>query len=385
MVMDGKKQTQGQLTTRKEVPMKRTFPLALALTAGAVGLAHAQTPNTLCGSISSITAASLISSPTAAIATVGQAAEPPRISGFAQGTAVVVVGEITSQPKSTAGEEKMQVGIGPAKTDFTLHLKDAKLYGLNGSTIGADDLDDKMWVRAEGTVMDDPRRIKVTRLQVIGKDLPGLRASPFFRAGLDQGYVMAVAGTRQFYPETRGVVFAPVAMTIVGKVKDDTGALETTRKIQVEAAGNTWTLHVPKDTPIFDEKGGKISVHEISEGQWIRAHGWQSDDLRMRVARIQNIGPEQAYRASAFYRTADPIGYVERTPGTGVQFSPLTISGVVTAVNARDGSVTIRDDQGRERVIYTEMMTLTVDGQPASITTLRTGQRVTAQGSEIQF
>lgn len=87
-------------------------------------------------------------------------------------------------------------------------------------------------------------------------------------------------------------------MVIVGKVSDDTGALETTRKVQVEAAGNTWTLHVPEDARIIDIKGEKISVHELSEGQWARAHGWQTDDLRVKVHRIESVRRDQAARAS---------------------------------------------------------------------------------------
>jgi hypothetical protein len=66
-------------------------------------------------------------------------------------------------------------------------------------------------------------------------------------------------------------------------VTDDTGALESTRRIQVQAAGNEWTLHVP-------------------------------DDLRLHVNRIENLGRREAYRKSRFFRTAEPRGYVERQP-----------------------------------------------------------------------
>jgi len=48
---------------------------------------------------------------------------------------VVVVGSVTSQPRN-AGivvENKMQVGVGPAKRDYTLHLKDAELVLWGGS------------------------------------------------------------------------------------------------------------------------------------------------------------------------------------------------------------------------------------------------------------
>jgi hypothetical protein len=312
-----------------------------------------------------------------------QAVQP--VPRFAEGTPVVIVGEVTSQPKDAVNERKMQVAIGPAKMDFTLHLSDAKLYSYHGSSIDENQLANKMWVRAEGKVMDDPRRVKVTRLQVIGKDLPGLQQSAFYRPGFDQGYVTAVAGSREIFPTTSTAIFTPASMVIVGRVADDTGPLETTRKIQVDAAGNTWTVSVPKDAPVFDTKGEKISVHEIAKGQWIRAHGWQTDDLRLRLARLENIGPEQAFRTSTYYRAAEPMGYVERTPGTGVRFNPLRITGTVTNVNQTDGTITVKDERGAERTYFIETVTVQTDGRMADPKALRTGQRVTLQGSEIVF
>jgi RNase P/RNase MRP subunit p29 len=343
--------------------MKQMVPLALALTMGLAALAQAQTPN----------------------ATPNGAAAPAAL--FREGQQVVLVGEITSSPKHVAGvaeEQKMQVAIGPAKTDYTLHLKDAQLIGQSGAKIQDNDLVNHMWVRAEGTVMDDPRRIKVTKLQVIGKDMPGLQSSAFYRPGFDQGYVMAVAGSRQIFPETTAA-YTAAPMVIIGKVSEDTGPLETTRKIQVDAAGNTWTLSVPKDTPIFDVQGKKISVHQIAKGQWVRVHGWQTDDLRTRAARIENIGPEEAFRASTYFRGTEPMGYVERTPGTGVRFNPLKITGIVTAINEADNSIVVKDDNGMERTVYLETVTVTSGGRPIDFRMLQKGQQVTVEGNEILF
>ncbi len=279
----------------------------------------------------------------------------------------------------------MQVAVGPSKTDFTLHLSEAKMYSYHGTSVDEDHLVDKMWVRAEGIVMDDPRRIRVSKLQVIGKDMASLRNSPFHRSDFDQGYITAVAGSRQIFPDTRGAVFTPGPVVIVGKVSDDTGALETTRKVQVDAAGNTWTLHVPQETPVLNAKGEKISVHEVSEGQWVRVHGWQTDDLRVRVARMEIIGPEEAYRGSTYFRTAEPIGYVERVPGTGVRFNPLKVTGVITVIDAKNGTFTLRDDQGKERVIYIETVTISANGQPVEASGLKQGQRITVEGNDIIF
>jgi hypothetical protein len=174
-------------------------------------------------------------------------------------------------------------------------------------------------------------------------------------------------------------------MVIVGLVSSSTGPLESTRKIQVDAAGNTWTLNVPKDTPLYDVKGEKISVHEIAKGQWIRAHGWQTDDLRIRAARLQEVGPQEAYQASTYFRAGQPLGYVERLPGAGVKFNPLSATGTVTAIDTKAGTFTLRDARGMERMFPLETVTIRADGQYVAGTALRPGQQVTVEGSEIIF
>jgi len=350
--------------------MKRGFFLMLGLSAGVA--ASAQAPSIAGGTL-------LAQNPAAGATVVAQAA--PRL---AENTPVVVVGEITSEPKSIISENKMQVAVGPAKTDYTLHLSDAKMYDNYGAVIKPDKLAGKMWVRAEGSIMNDPRRIKVSRLQVVGKDMPGLKQSAFYRPGLDQGYLMAVAGAREIYP-AGGVIYTPAPLTIVGRVSDDTGPLESTRKLQIDSAGNTWTLNVPKDTPLFDAQGKKISVHQIAKNQWIRAHGWQTDDLRMRVARVQEIGPQEIFGTTAYFRATEPLGYVERTPGTDVRFNPIQTSGVITTISSSAGMMTVRDDAGKEWTFPLESVTIRMDGKPVPLEMLRQGQKVTVEGSEIAF
>lgn len=351
--------------------MKRSFFVMLGISAGFAASAQAQTAPG---------GALLAQNPAAGTAVVAQAA--PRL---AENTPVVVVGEIASEPKSIVSENKMQVAVGPAKTDYTLHLSDAKMYDNYGAVIKADKLAGKMWVRAEGAIMNDPRRIKVTRLQVIGKDMPGLKQSAFYRPGFDQGYLMAVAGSREIFPAAGGVIYTPAPLTIVGRVSDDTGPLESTRKLQVESAGNTWTVNVPKDTPLFDAQGKKISVHQIAKNQWIRAHGWQTDDLRMRVARLQEIGPQEAFGATAYFRAAEPLGYVERMPGTDVHFNPIQMSGAITNISSAAGMMTVRDEAGKEWTFPLESVTVRMDGKPIPLEMLRQGQKVTVEGSEIAF
>jgi len=271
--------------------MRRAFPQSLAL---AVGLA-------------------------AVMSVIGSQPARGAAARLREGQRVALVGQITSAPKEVAGvraERKMQVAIGPGKVDYTLHMSDAEVLGLNGQKIETDDLTDKQWVRAEGTVMDDPRRIRVTRVQVIGTDAASMRSSPYFRADHERGYLAVVAGSREtLIPEpARG--FGAARVVIVGKVSSDTGTLETTRNIQVDAAGTTWTLNVPREIAVFDVKGEKISVHEIKRGQWIQAQGWEIGDRRVRATRLQNIGTDEAFRASTFFRAGEPSGYVERSTGT---------------------------------------------------------------------
>src|SRR4051794_2101729 len=56
------------------------------------------------------------------------AVQPQAVPRIAEGTPVVVVGVITSEPKAIVSENKMQVAVGPARMDYTLHLSDAKMY-----------------------------------------------------------------------------------------------------------------------------------------------------------------------------------------------------------------------------------------------------------------
>jgi hypothetical protein len=118
---------------------------------------------------------------------------------YREGTRVVIVGRISSQPRNAtiAHERKMQVSVGPNRTDYTLHLNDARITGPNGGVAQVSDLRDRWWVRAEGRVMDDPKRIDVSRVQVLSKTRDNLKGTAYYRAGMAHGYVTAVAGSRQ--------------------------------------------------------------------------------------------------------------------------------------------------------------------------------------------
>ncbi len=124
-----------------------------------------------------------------------------------EGTPVVVVGQISSPPKGTLNEQKMQIAVGRSRTDYTLHFGDAYvLKGPNGEKVDEDGFDDGQWVRAEGRVMDDPRRVMVSRIRIItSRKLANLRGNPYNRSGHAYGYIMwpageaRVAGYRRVY------------------------------------------------------------------------------------------------------------------------------------------------------------------------------------------
>jgi hypothetical protein len=125
----------------------------------------------------------------------------------AKGTPVVIVGEITSQPKDFGfvHEKKLQVSTSPSMGDHTLHLRGAMVQDYFGRERGISDLHDKMWVRAEGKVIGN-KRIKVTKLEVIGNDRTAFERSIYFRPEVATGYMTtvasSVAGSRESLSDT---------------------------------------------------------------------------------------------------------------------------------------------------------------------------------------
>jgi len=113
-----------------------------------------------------------------------------------EGQPVILVAEVTSQPNDLKQEQKMQVKMGADTKGYTLHLKDAVIRDANGVKMDSNDLVDKTWVRAEGYIMDEPRRVHVTRLVVLGKASDEYIAGPFFYTGYERGYIFQVDGDR---------------------------------------------------------------------------------------------------------------------------------------------------------------------------------------------
>jgi hypothetical protein len=240
-----------------------------------------------------------------------------------------------------------------------------------------------MWVRAEGKVMKDPRRIEVYRVQVIAPDAPGHKRSVFYRSGYDQGYISRIAGSREetFPAGVMPPMSAP--FVVVGRISDDTGPFSRTRRLQLKSQGFEWTLHVPKEAAVLDLGGKPISVHEVHQGQWVRAYGWRNGDLRMRVERLENIGADEAFRSSKLYRTDEPLGYVDVPEGTDV-FVTTTITGPVVSLDRDLGTVTVRGPDG-ERTFFTDNANISVDGRRMSLSGIRRGDTITIETRSYRF
>jgi hypothetical protein len=113
-----------------------------------------------------------------------------------EGQPVILVAEVTSQPNDLKQEKKMQVKMGADTKGYTLHLKDAVIRDVNGKIMDTNDLVDKMWVRGEGYITNEPRRIQITRLVVLGPNSEDYLAGPFFYSGYERGYLFQVDGDR---------------------------------------------------------------------------------------------------------------------------------------------------------------------------------------------
>lgn len=276
---------------------------------------------------------------------------------FPNDTPVLVVGEITSPPKARLGEQKLQVAIGLERTDYTLHFFRAELFGINGRPLDEGDFGHGMWVRAEGRMMRDSRRVKVSRLQVIAADRAGLLRSAFLPIGQEQGYITAVAGSRQTFSQTAVSAGKPSPTVIVGRVPSDYHPQDASSELALQAAGAVWQLQVPEASA-----GAPASPQTLQPGQWVRVYGWRTDDLRLRVARIEPIGKDAALRRSNAYRAGNPLGYAERVGADGLERT--TLRGKVHRIDAEHGYLTLRTPDQRERRIWLPAAEITVLSRP---------------------
>ncbi len=235
-----------------------------------------------------------------------------------RGTPVVIVGAISSQPRDFGffHEKKMQVAVGEEKTDHTLHLGNAKFFDASGRELAKSDLLDKWWVRAEGTVMKDPRRINVTRLVVIGKEPTAYRQSSYFRPGHAQGYVVVenVAGAREVLPSTR--VFSPgtrveVLAPISSQPRDAGVGVEEKMQVAIGPDKTDYTLHFD-DAQLTGLNGQEAFASGLRDRMWVRAWGRvMEDSRRIQVDRLEVVAnDDESYRAGQQFGTGGEFGYI---------------------------------------------------------------------------
>lgn len=240
---------------------------------------------------------------------------PPR--PFTEGTRVTLVGKITSHPKDfIIDEDKMQVAVGPDRVDHTLHLNHARIWGYNGKRIKNNDLANGMWVRAEGKIMNDPRRIMVSSLQVIGRNNREYRESAFYRPGLEPGYVETVAGSREYYASTKPFRTGD-HVTLVGRITShpkDFLVDEDKMQVAVGDKGREFTLHLDKAT-VLNATGSRIKNNDLANDMWVRAEGTVMEDgRRIQVRQIQVLGRSwDQYAGSAWFDADADHGYIYAT------------------------------------------------------------------------
>ncbi|MBI3911816.1 MAG: hypothetical protein HY320_12915 [Armatimonadetes bacterium] len=286
---------------------------------------------------------------------------------LSQGARVVVVGPV-SQPFNP-NTSMLTVTIGPDATPYTLHVTEpACVVDAQGQVISFQSLSPGTWVRAEGVVMEAPAKIHLTQLQALGSEQQA-RSSEFFMTQFPSGYVMQVAGVREEAGITpagmastgmpsQGQVLEAGAIEIVGKVKEDTGTLETTRRLLVQAGDQTWRIDVPDEAAVSGTTGEQLSIHEIHEGAWVRARGLQTENLRVKADTVQEIATaeqgDQGYFQSAFFRPGYERGYVIQVAGVREQLPAAAPPGVVTPPEPFAGAVPleivgkVKEDTGLE-------------------------------------
>jgi len=245
-----------------------------------------------------------------------------------KGTPVVVVGQISAPPPSFGFGDKsrMRVHVGTEQTPYTLHLRGAQLYDAGDQKIAKSKLHRGWWVRAEGTVLDDPRRIKVAKLHVIGKDAATFRQSAFYRPDQENGYVESVAGVREVFPApattpdgepapTAGLLPEGTPVVLVAQITNapPAVALGQPHKMQVALGPDKvkYTLHFG-DAPLRGPGDVKYTANQLKSGMWVRAEGnVMNDARRIRVNRLEVLGNDwNAYHGSPYFRTESAQGYL---------------------------------------------------------------------------
>jgi hypothetical protein len=274
---------------------------------------------------------------------------------------------------------RIQIPIGPERTTYSLEGGPGlQAFSATGSPLADTRLQRGWWIRATGTVGDNPNTFRITNLQVLGPEAEATQ-SAFYHRGFPQGYIMSVAGTREVYPRTVGM--ATVEPTIlVGRVIDD--SQRGTRRLKVKAGPNDWTLTIADNAAFMGGKGEPAgSLDQLTNGQWIRAEGWQTGDLALRVVQVRTIGAgDEAYHASQYFRPDYNSGYVTRVTSDRLTTQPFRVSGTVSQINREKGYFVVRGDDGKEHTVYVENTTFRRGNNTAGFDALKEGDKVSVTG-----
>jgi len=254
-------------------------------------------------------------------AAYGTAAFEKTPEPFKEGSPVVIVGEVSSQPRDVtfATEKKMQVAVGQQRVDHTLHLKDARLVGMNGEKISIDDFQDKMWVRAEGHLMNDARRIHVTSLRLIGKNRGEYRRSMYFRNGWDFGFLAVEHGENAALYDSARLYPEGTQVKVLGEISSQprSAIFAREKKLQVAIGPDKvdYTIHL-SDAQMMDRSGATVELSDLRDKMWLFVEGTVMEDgQRIKATKATLVGRNRReYRESSFWNEATRDGYIQAVP-----------------------------------------------------------------------
>jgi len=242
-------------------------------------------------------------------------AETKLVGQLKEGTPVEFVGVVSSEPK--AGEDKFQIAIGAAKTDYTLHTKQARMWDDKGETLSPNEIHDKAWVHGFGWMMDDPKRIRVNTLAVVAKDVPNIENTVYARGGRGMGWL---AASGQIIATTKLREGTPVIM--VAEISSQPNDLKQEKKMQVKVGTEqtAYTLHL-SDAVIRDVNGKTMDTNDLVDKMWVRAEGYTMDDpRRIHVTRLVVLGMNaEEYRGGPYFTAGHEFGYLFQVDGDRVR------------------------------------------------------------------
>jgi Cu/Ag efflux protein CusF len=151
----------------------------------------------------------------------------------------------------------------------------------------------------------------------------------------------------------------------------------------VVAGPNEWNVEVVENAQILNRLGAPMGIQDLGRDTWVRAEGWQTDDLGLKVVQVRQIGTEAELRESEYNRPDFEQGYVTRIGAAQLTVSPYGVTGTVTRVDRERGFFVLRGDDGKEHTVYTSGVRFRTGDQPSTFSTLKEGDKVTIRGRQI--